>query len=176
MSSKLERAMQGVLNTQGHSTSAAAVAAEALLRNFVLNEVRWTNDAAGAAAATGTVAITELPIAAVKMPMRLVGAKFTPAAASTAHATHYWTLLVAARLAASPFTSRNLITYAADAAPGDSLVQWDEKDLAAYFSATVANLDVAEGELITVAVTKTGSDGLAFPAGTLELRFRPRDT
>lgn len=172
MSSHIEKALQGVMNTAGQATAASAVARETQFRKFTYETKVWDNKAA----VTGTVAVGEHIIGSMKMPARLVEAKFCPDAAATGNATHYFTLLVAARLAASPFTSRNLITYAADTVTTDNLVQWDEKDLAAYFNATVANLDVAEGELVTVAVTKTGSDGLSFPAGTLELRFRPRDT
>ncbi len=148
-------------------------ASELLLRKFTYNEMRWTNPAAVA----GTVAIAELAIGSIKAPSRLVEAKLVPSSGGiTANATHYLTLLVAARGAASPFTSRNLITYAADTTTTDDATQWNEKDLSSYFNATLANLDVAEGEVITVAATKTGSDGLGYPAGTVELRFRPRDT
>jgi hypothetical protein len=171
MSNHIEKALQGVMNTAGQSTAASAAARELMFRKFTYEKKVWDNHAAVA----GTVAVGEHSIGSMKMPARLVEAKFLPDAATTGNGTHYHTLLVAARLAATPFTSRNLITYVASATTAN-MVQWDEKDLAAYFTATAANLDVAEGEIITVAVTKTGSDGLAFPAGTLELRFRPRDT
>lgn len=170
MSSKIEKTLQGALNTQGHATSAAAVAAETQFRKFTYEKMKWDNHAA----VTGTVAVAEHSIGSIKMPQRLIEAKFLPDAATTGNATHYHSLLVAARLAASPFTSRNLISYAASATTAN-MVQWDEKDLMAYVATNAAALDVAEGEIITVAVTKTGSDGLSFPAGTLELRFRPRD-
>lgn len=168
----IDRALQGVLNTAGSATAAASAARELLFRKFTYEKMKWDN----AAAVTGTVAVAEHCIGSIKMPQRLVEAKYLPDAAVTAAAGHYLTVLVAARLAATPFTSRNLITFAMDTATTDNLVATDEKDLMAYANATLANLDVAEGEIITVAVTKSGTDGLSFPAGCLELRFRPRDT
>lgn len=173
MSSKISRALLGVLNTMAEATSASAVAAENLFRKFTWDAMRWTNPAA----VTTTVAVAEIAIGSIKMPQRLVEAKFIPSSGGiTANGTHYGTLLIAARGAATPFTSRNLITYAFDTTTTDDATQWDEKDLAAYFTATTADLDVAEGEVITAAVTKTGTNGITFPAGTVELRFRPRDT
>ncbi len=172
MSSKIEKTLQGALNTSAAATAASGVAQELQFRKFTYEEKVWENHAAVAT----TVAIAEHCFGSMKMPARLVEAKFLPDAAVTAAAAHYWSLLVDARLAATPFTARNLINYAADTAGTDNLVAFDEKDLMAYATATVADLDVAEGEIVTAEVTKTGTDGLSFPAGTLVLRFRPRDT
>ena len=166
MSNVIENSFKGIIRN-------VTAAAEKLLRKFTLSEMRFTNPAA----VTTTNAVAEIPFGSVKMPQRLVEAKFVPSSGSvTAGATHYFSLLVAARGADSPYTSRNLITYAADTTTTDDAAQWNEKDLASYFTATKADLDVAEGEVITCAVTKTGSNGMTFPAGTVELRFAPRDT
>jgi hypothetical protein len=166
MSSRIERALQGALTPD-------SAALETQFRKFTYEPMRWQNDAAK----TTTVAVAEHCMGSVKMPMRLVEAKYLPDAASTSSSGHWLTLLVAARLAATPFTSRNLITYATgDGVSTNDLVAFDEEELMTYASATLSALDVAEGEIITVAVTKSGTDGASFPAGTLELRFRPRDT
>jgi hypothetical protein len=167
----ISRVLQGVLNTAGAATAAAATARELLFRKFTYTSMRHFN----AAAVAGTTAIAEVPIGSIKMPMRLVEAKLCPGTATTANATNYLTVLVDARLAATPFTARNLITFAMDTPTTDDLTAFDEKDLMAYATATLADLSVSEGEIITVEVTKTGGSGLAYPIGTLELRFAPRD-
>lgn len=173
MSNHIQRALQGVLNTAGQATAALTAARELLFRKFTYNEMRWLNDAA----VTGTVAVTEVAIGSIKMPQRLIEAKYIPSSgAVTGGATHYFTLVISARLADSPYTARAMITYAADTSTTDDAAQWNEKDLLSYASATASDLDVAEGEVITAAVTKTGTNGMTFPAGTVELRFRPRDT
>lgn len=165
MSSRLSRALQGLVRPE-------TAALENQVERSTLHEVRWTNPSA----LTTTVAQAELAIGSVKAPSRLAEAKYVPSSGGiTGNATHYLTLLVAARLSITPFTSRNLITYAADTPTTDDATQWDELDLSAYFNATLTNLDLAQDEILTVAVTKTGSDGLAFPAGTVTLRLRPRD-
>ncbi len=167
----INQALQGVLNTLGQSTAALANARELLFRKFTYSQMRWHN----AAAVAGTTAIAEIPIGAAKMPLRLVEAKLVAGTATTANATNYLTVLVDARLATTPFTARNLITFAMDTPTTDDLTAFDEKDLMAYASSTLADLDIAEGEIITVEVTKTGGSGLAYPIGVLELRFAPRE-
>lgn len=161
---RLLRALQGLVRPE-------TAVLEEQIRQAQLFEVIYRNPTA----ATTTVAIAELSMGSVKMKARLVEAVFIPDAAITAGATHYTSLLVAKRAAASPSTSTNLITYAADTTTTDDAAQWDEKDLSAYFTATLADLDVVDGDTLTFAATKTGTNGMTFPAGTVVLRFRPRD-
>lgn len=148
-------------------------AGEAQVDAHVTWELRYVNTAAVA----GTTTVAELAIGSMKGKAALIGAKFIPSSGGvTANATNYFTLLVDARLAATPFTARNLITYAADTPTTDDAAQWDEKDIyTSYKTTTAADLNLEEGEVITVEVTKTGGSGLAFPAGTIVLRFKPRD-
>jgi hypothetical protein len=171
MSSSLEKAIQGVLVTSGAATEAAAVAKEKQARKALFHTMRWVNNTA----MTTTVAQAATPIGSIPTPMRLVEAKLLPGAAVTAASDHYLTMNIAARLAATPFTSRNLIAFVMDTVTDDDLVAFDEKDLMSYATATKADLLVAEGEIITAAVTKTGTNGLTYPVGTVELRFALRD-
>lgn len=143
------------------------------VHKLVTWELRYINPAA----VTTTTTVAELAIGSVKGKAALIGAKFIPSSgAVTGTATNFFTLTVAARLAATPFTSRNLITYAADTPTTDDAAQWDEKDLftETYKTATPADLNVEEGEVITVAVAKASS-GMTYPAGVVVLRFKPRD-
>ncbi len=164
MSSRTEKALQGLINP-------SSAALETQVRRVLYKTIKQTQPSS----VTTTVAIAETPFGLIDAPQRLVEAHYIPSAAVAATTGHYFTLLVAARLGTTPFTSRNLITFAADTTVTDDIAQWDAKNLMAYATATVADLDVLAGEVVTVAVTKTGTDGMTFPSGTVNLRFRPRD-
>lgn len=163
-----------------HSMIAAAHAAYAVPTTVALEaqvsaHVTWELRYINLTALATTTAQAEVPIGSMKGKAALIGAKFIPGAAVTGAATNFFTLSVAARLAETPFTSRALITYAADTPTTDDAAAWDEKDLfASYRTATSADLNVEEGEVITVAVAKA-SAGMTYPVSALVLRFKPRD-
>jgi len=147
-------------------------AAEAQVHGSFTWEIRYINPTAVA----GTTAVAETSIGIVKQKSVLSGAYFCPSSGGvTANATNYFSVLLAARLAATPFTSRNLVTYAADTPTTDDVAQWDALDLMTYKTATSADLNLEAGEVLTLAVTKTGGSGLAFPAGAVVLLLKPRD-
>lgn len=131
----------------------------------------WRQDAAIA----GTTALAEQAGGTVKQKSRLIGAKLITGTATTANGTNFFTLLIDKRTAAVPGTPVNVITFAADTPTTDDLAAFTAKDLVAYFTATAADLNFAEGDSYTVEVTKTGGSGLAFPIAQLELIFEARD-
>jgi hypothetical protein len=165
--------MSKIIGTILGLTVPYTAAAESQVHGAFTWEIRWVNTAAVA----GTTAVAELSVGIVKQTSALVGAYFCPSSGGvTANATNYFTLLVGARLAATPFTKRNLVTYAADTPTTDDIAQWDAGDVfTAYKTATPADLNLAAGEVLTVEVTKTGGSGLAFPAGAVVLLLKPRD-
>ena len=161
-----------VANAHAAYSVPTTTALEKQVSGHVTWEVPYTNPAAVA----GTTAVAEIAIGMVKQKAQLVGCKYIPSSGGvTANATNYFTLILRARLAASPYTARALITFAADTPTTDDLAQWNDNDLFGYKSATAADLNLEEGEGLTLEVTKTGGSGLAFPAGTVVLYLQPRD-
>lgn len=149
-------------------------AGEKNVRDTLRFQGLWQN----AAAIAGTTALAEQPGGRVKQKCRLVAAVFVPAAGVTANGTNYFTLLIDKRTAAVPGTPVNLITYAADTPTDDDMAAFTAEDLmatATYAPGAATAYDFAEGDTWTVEVTKTGGSGLAFPAGSLQLIFEPRD-
>ncbi len=133
----------------------------------------WVNGTAQ----TGTNAITEQVCAVARQACRLVGARLAPGAAVTGAATNFFTLLIAKRTVLAPGTGVNLITFAADTATTDDIAAFAARDLFATATyVTGANgdaYDLEEGDVLTVAVTKTGT-GMTFPIASLSLMLEPR--
>lgn len=136
----------------------------------------WNNDTA---LATTTAAAEQVAIVA-RQKCRLTAARLAPAAAVTGAATNFFTLLVAKRPATAPATPVNLITFAADTPTTDDIAAFAARDLlaaatlATYVpSATSADFDLEEGDVLTVAVTKAAS-GMTFPIAALSLALEPR--
>lgn len=156
--------------------SSLAVPTTTAQENQVAAHATWELRYINLAALATTTAQTETPLGSMKGKAAMVGAKFIPAAAVTGTATNFFTLTIAARLAATPFTSRTLITYAADTPTTDDAAAWDEKDLftSAYKSVTAADFNLEEGEVITAAVAKAAA-GMTYPISVVVLRFQHRD-
>lgn len=135
---------------------------------------RWTN----AAAIAGTTALAETCFGRVKTKSRLVGLTAVPSAAVTANGTNYFTVVVRKRTAAVPGTQVAIASFPVDTATTDDLAAFTVVDLLTRTGSTVGtatDLDFADGDVITVEITKTGGSGLAFPICTLQALFEPRD-
>jgi hypothetical protein len=136
----------------------------------------WNNDTAAAT----TTAIAEQVAIVARQKCRLTTARLAPGAAVTGTATNFFTLLVAKRPASAPGTPVNLITFAADTATTDDIAAFAARDLLAAATlatyvptATAADFDLEEGDVLTVAVTKAAS-GMTFPIAALALGLEPR--
>lgn len=139
----------------------------------IRNIFRFTEAWANAAAIAGTTALAEQPACRVKQKCRLVGVSFVTAAAVTANGTNFFTLLLDKRPVSAPGTPVNLITFAADTPTTDDIAAFTEK--AIYPAAPGTDFNLAEGDVLTAEVTKTGGTGLAFPACTVTFIFEARD-
>ncbi len=144
--------------------------------NWTKQVSTWNN----ATAQTGTNAITEQVAIVARQKSRLTAVRLAPGAAITGAATNFFTLLVAKRPASAPGTPVNLITYAADTATTDDIAAFAARDLLAAATlatyvptATQADFDLEEGDVLTVAVTKAGT-GMTFPISALSLALEPR--
>ncbi len=135
-------------------------------------EYEWIN----AAAIAGTTALAETAFGRVKRKCRLVGLDLHPSAAVTANASDYFTIVVRKRTAALPGTQVAIASFATDTVTTDDLVAFARKDLMAFLNNVAsADLDFADGDAMTVQITKTGGSGLAFPIAKLTAEFEPRD-
>lgn len=94
--------------------------------------------------------------------LRLVGASFQAAVAVTGDDTNNMTLSVINKTGPVTPLSKEFVT-------GEDIVQWEDSELNA--SATEADLEVAQGDALTLAKTEAGT-GLDLPVGVLSLRFR----
>ncbi len=144
--------------------------------NWTKQVSTWNNDTAAAT----TTAITEQVAIVARQKSRLTAARFAPGAAVTGTAANFFTLLVAKRPASAPATPVNLITFAADTATTDDVAAFAARDLLAAATlatyvptATAADFDLEEGDVLTIAVTKTGS-GMTFPIAAVSLSLEPR--
>lgn len=146
------------------------------IRKLVRQVSTWTNDTAAAT----TTAIAEQAAIVARQKSRFNIARFAPAAAVTGTATNFFTLLIAKRPATAPGTPVNLITFAADTATTDDVAAFAARDLLAAATlatyvptATSADFDLEEGDVLTVAVTKAGT-GMTFPISAVSLGLEPR--
>lgn len=129
------------------------------------------------AAATGTNAVAEFAAYNATRKEKLIAARYTPSSAAvTGAATNFFSLIIGKRAAGALGTLVTLITYAASATPAGDIAQWAGRDLFAadLTSTTGSDFVFANGDTLTVAVTKAGT-GMTFPAGTVEFIFDPRD-
>jgi len=101
---------------------------------------------------------------------KVVGVSIIPNAALTAHATDYRTFSVVNK-GADGSGSTSIATFATDTVTTDDLVAFDEKALT--LSATAANLDVAEGDIIAAVETVAGS-GVAHSGYQIKVDLRRR--
>ncbi len=98
--------------------------------------------------------------------LKIVGVKWIPAAAITANGTNYFTLTLrnrttgagAALPAQRSYAATNSVAFVAEAMT---------------LSSTAADLNVAEGDVLTVEKLVTGT-GLAMPDGTVQVTYRAR--
>ena len=136
---------------------------------------RWTTEWQVETALGIAVPHAERTQCIVKRKSRLVGAKLSAGAAITANATNFLTIIVRKRLAATA-AATVLLTLALDTPVTDDVAAWINKDLfglAAYVTGTAPDFDFADGDMVTVEVTKTAA-GLVLPVCVLELTFEPR--
>jgi|SRR6185436_5945727 len=132
----------------------------------------WETETA-VAAGTG---YAERTVTIVKRKCRLVVAKLSAGAAITANGTNFLTILVRKRLAGATPTATTLLTLALDTVTTDDVAAWVAKDmfgLATYVTGTAPDFDFADGDLLTVEVTKSGT-GLVLPVSDIEFIFEPR--
>jgi hypothetical protein len=127
-----------------------------------------------------TTALAERVAIRARQKCRLVALNFCPASAVTGAATNFFTLLIDKRTTATPGTPINLVTYAADTATTDNAAAFGSKDLLASATfatyvptATSADFNLEEGDVLTVEVTKAAS-GMTFPISTLAFLLEPR--
>lgn len=148
--------------------------------NTVAKMVRFDETWTSVAALTGTNALAEMPCCHAKMKSRLVGLKLIPQAAVTAHGSNYGSIIVRKRTAAAPGTQVAIATFASDTVTTDDLVAFAARDLYTVTApiylnnVAAADLDFAEGDVLTVEVTKAAS-GVTIPIFTLQAEFEGRD-
>lgn len=120
-----------------------------------------------AVAGQGTAGTVD-EFAGFRVPFRatITGVSWTPAAAITANGSNYFTLRVRNRTTGAGDVEIATRSYAAT----NSTAFTPE---AATLSGTAANLDVAEGDLITVEKLVTGT-GLAMPDGVVQVHYKAR--
>jgi hypothetical protein len=109
----------------------------------------------------------EWPVFVVPWPMLLTAARFIPLANITANATNFFTLNVRNRGAAGAGTA---IPASRSWAATNSTALVAE---AMTLSATATDLQLAAGDVLTVAVVNSGA-GLAVPVFSLQLTVRGR--
>lgn len=148
---------------------------ELTVRNLFRFSASWKNDTAAAT----TTAIAEQVAHRVKQKSRLVGIAFLGAAAVTAGATNFFSLVIRKRTTAAPATPVALATYAADTTTTDDAVAFGTKDLytTTYLAGGAApgtDFNFLEGDVVTVEVTKAGT-GMTFPIADVEFIFEARD-
>lgn len=126
--------------------------------------LQWTKDADDAAAADATA---ETLIGRVVRPGTIIAAFYEPSAALTAHDDDYATLALAKRDGAGGGADA-VATLATQVADG-SWTAFVHKSLG-----TLSNAAVVAGDVVTVAIAKTGN-GVAVPRGTLYVLIEPAD-
>lgn len=128
------------------------------------------------AAVTTTTTIAEIPMFIARRKQRVIGARFSPAAAITGNAA-FFSLIITVRHAAAPATAKVIATYSPSATPAGDIAQWSSRDLWASGDVNAAAADadfiLLPGDIVTVQVTKPGS--MTFPASILDLITEYRD-
>lgn len=125
----------------------------------------WDKPAADGSAATATAEHTFMRAAG---PITVKAVRFVPDAALTASDSNYATITISRRNAdGSGLVVVASINTAITVAPfSGNFVQWQAVTLAL----TAANLSLIAGQLLTVAITKTGS-GVVVPAGSVQIDY-----
>lgn len=123
-------------------------------------QLSFTKDAADGAAATATA---ETLFARAPVAGRILAAYYCPSAALTADASHYASLLLAKRDGAGGAS-------AAVATKTTATGSWTA--FVPVSLGTITNGTLVAGDVLTVAITKTGN-GVVVPSGTLVVLYEP---
>lgn len=133
-----------------------------------LSHLAGDHQADGNVIATTAGDSTVAVVARAPFRCTVTGAYFIPTAAATGHTTNYATLTVTNKGAAGSGTTEVAVLALTS---GVDLAAFDEKALT--LSTTAASLNLAEGDIVSVAVTKAGT-GLAIGQGKAGIVFKAR--